>query len=153
VLQLPKLWPCLGQVQATPSMFVVRWWRPLIGKINRPSCCSCTLVEGEKSHPASYWGCSHERGELQRRRAQRAHKESSGRTFFSKFNSPEQSYTAALRQDTQHQQPQAPQTYEEGLRTPVQQHLPQQDIQKTGLLIQAHSSSNSDILKVATVVH
>jgi hypothetical protein len=27
-----------------------------------------------------------------------------------KFTSPEQSYAAALRQDTQHQQPQAPQT-------------------------------------------
>jgi hypothetical protein len=28
VLQLPKLWPCLGQLQATPSMFVVQWWPP-----------------------------------------------------------------------------------------------------------------------------
>jgi hypothetical protein len=34
-------------------------------------------------------------------------KESSGRTFLSKFTSPEQSYVAALRPDKQHQQPQA----------------------------------------------
>jgi hypothetical protein len=34
----------------------------------------------------------------------------------------------------------------------VQQHLPQQEIQKTGLSVQAPSSRNSDTLKVATVV-
>jgi hypothetical protein len=45
------------------------------------------------------------------------------------ITSPEQSYAAALRQDTQHQQPQAPQTW----RTPVPQHLLQQEIQKRGL--------------------
>jgi hypothetical protein len=28
VLQLPKLWPCLGQLQATSLMLVVRWWPP-----------------------------------------------------------------------------------------------------------------------------
>jgi hypothetical protein len=31
------------------------------------SCGNCTLVEGGKSHPASYRGCSHAKGELQRR--------------------------------------------------------------------------------------
>jgi hypothetical protein len=55
--------------------------------------------------------------ELQRR-AQRAPKGSSGRTFFSKFASPERSYAAALRQDMQHQQPQAPQIYGKSWRTP-----------------------------------
>jgi hypothetical protein len=35
---------------------------------------------------------------------------------------------------------------------PVQQHLPQQEIQKTGLTVQAPSSSDNDKLKVATVV-
>jgi hypothetical protein len=30
-----------------------------------PSCCSCALVEGETPHPASYWGCSHVKGEEQ----------------------------------------------------------------------------------------
>jgi hypothetical protein len=35
----------------------------------------------------------------------------------------------------------------------VQQYLPQQEFQKTGLSLQVPSSSNSDTLKVATVVH
>jgi hypothetical protein len=73
-------------------------------------------------------------------------------TFFSKFTSPEQSFTAALHQDTKHQQPQVPQTYVKSLWTLVQQHLPQQEIQKTGLSVQAPSSSNNNMLKVATVV-
>jgi hypothetical protein len=38
------------------------------------------------------------------------------------------------------------------LRTPVQRHLPQQEIQRTGLLAQAPSSINNDTLKIATVV-
>jgi hypothetical protein len=62
-----------------------------------PSYCNSTLAEREKSHPASYRGCSHVKGELQRRRAQQAPKGSSG---ISKFTSLEQSYAAALRQDT-----------------------------------------------------
>jgi hypothetical protein len=53
------------------------------------SCCNCTLEEGEKPHPASYQGCSHVKGKLQWRRASGAPKGSSGRTFFSKFTSPE----------------------------------------------------------------
>jgi hypothetical protein len=65
-----------------------------------PSCCNCTLVEGEKSHPASYQGCRHAKGDMQRRKAQRAPKGSSGRMFFSKFTSPDQSHAAALCQGT-----------------------------------------------------
>jgi hypothetical protein len=72
--------------------------------------------------------------------------------FFSDFTSPEQPYAAALRQDKQHQQPQAPQTYGKSLRPPVQEHLPQQEIQKTGLSVQTPSSSSSEMIKVATVV-
>jgi hypothetical protein len=34
----------------------------------------------------------------------------------------------------------------------MQQHLPQKEIQKTGLSVQTPSSSNNDTLKVATVV-
>jgi CRISPR/Cas system CSM-associated protein Csm5 (group 7 of RAMP superfamily) len=37
------------------------------------------------------------------------------------------------------------------LRSPVQQHLPQQEIQKTGLSVQAPSSTNSDTLKIVSV--
>jgi hypothetical protein len=56
--------------------------------------------------------------------------------FFSKFTSPEQSYAAALHQDTQYQQPQTLQTDGKTKQHPAQ-HLPQQEIQKTGLSIQA----------------
>jgi hypothetical protein len=34
----------------------------------------------------------------------------------------------------------------------VQQHLPQQEIQRTGLSVQAPSSSNNDTLKVAIIL-
>jgi hypothetical protein len=80
------------------------------------SCCNYTLVEGEKPRPASYRGCGHAKGELQRRRAQPAPKRSSGRTFFSKFTSPERSNAGALRQETQQHRPQVPQKYDESLR-------------------------------------
>jgi hypothetical protein len=63
-----------------------------------------------------------------------APKVSSGRKFFSsKFCSPEHSYAVALRQGTQHQQPQALQTDWKSVLHPLQQHLPRQEIQKTGL--------------------
>jgi hypothetical protein len=51
-----------------------------------------------------------------------------------------------------HQQPQALQTYGKSLRPLVQQHLPQQEIQRTCLSVQAPSSTNSDMLKIDTVV-
>jgi hypothetical protein len=38
------------------------------------------------------------------------------------------------------------------LRTPAQQHLPQQEIQKIGLSGQAASLTNSDTIKIATAV-
>jgi hypothetical protein len=28
VIQLPQHWSCLGQLQATPLVFVVWWWPP-----------------------------------------------------------------------------------------------------------------------------
>jgi hypothetical protein len=67
VLQLPKLWSL---------MFEVWWWPPAqecpekTNAESMPSCCSCTLVVGEKPPLASYRGCSHAEGKLQRRRAQ-----------------------------------------------------------------------------------
>jgi hypothetical protein len=83
--------------------------------------------------------------------AQRTPKGFSGRALFSKFTSAEQSYAAALRQDTQQQQPQAPHTDGKSMHHPIQQHLPQQEFQKMGLSVQAPSSSNNDKLKVAVV--
>jgi hypothetical protein len=55
--------------------------------------------------------------------------------FFSKFASPEQSFAVALRQDTQHQPTQTLQKDGKSLQTPVQQHLPHQEIQKTGMSV------------------
>lgn len=51
-------------------------------KKNRESMPSCnwTLVEGKKPDPASYQGCSHMKGELQRSRAKQAPKGSSGQS-------------------------------------------------------------------------
>jgi hypothetical protein len=72
--------------------------------------------------------------------------------FFSKFSTDE-SYAAAPHQETQHQQPQATQTDGKSMRHLMQQHLPQQEIRKTGLSVQAPSSFNNDTLKVGTVVH
>jgi hypothetical protein len=137
MLQLPKRWPCLSQLQQPPGCL---WCGG--GHLNRecpektntesaPRCCNCTLMEGQNPHPASYRGCSHANGELQRSRAQRATKGPSGRTFFSKFTSPQQTYAAALRQDKQHQLPQTTQT--------EQQFLPQKKFQKKGLSVQAPS--------------
>jgi hypothetical protein len=55
-------------------------------------------------------------------------------------------------QDTQQQQLQAPQADERSVQHPIQQHLPQQEIQKMGLSVQSPSSSDNDKLKIATVV-
>jgi hypothetical protein len=115
-------------------------------------CCNCTLAEGEKPHPASYRGCNQAKWEQQRRRAQRAPKELSGRTLFVKFTLAEQSYAAKLRQETQQQQPQAPKRDGRSVQHPIQQHLPQQEFQRTGLSVHSSTSSDIDKLKVATVV-
>jgi hypothetical protein len=57
-----------------------------------------------------------------------------------------------VHQDTQHQKPQALQTDGKSFWFPMQQHLLQQEIQRTGLSVQAASLSNSDMSKDATVV-
>jgi hypothetical protein len=111
-----------------------------------PSCCNCTLVEGQKPHPASYHGCSHVKGELQRRRAHWAPKGSSGRMIFSKFTSPEQSFTAALHQDTKHQQPW------EKLADPYAPASATTGNSENTSVSTDPSSSNNDMLKVANIV-
>jgi hypothetical protein len=75
--------------------------------------------------------------------------------FFSKFTSPEQPFAAALCQDTQHQQPQRHCRHMGKAcdhPIPMQQHLPQQEIQRTGLSVHAPSLTNSNMLKVTTVL-
>jgi hypothetical protein len=66
---VPKLWPCLDQLQAVS-------WRVRCGSghLHRESPektkteymssrCNCILREGKKPHPTSYRGCSRARGE------------------------------------------------------------------------------------------
>jgi hypothetical protein len=62
-----------------------------------PACCNCQLAEGEKPHPANYRGCKHAREELQRRKAQRAPKTTTGRVFSSNRTTAGVSFAAALR--------------------------------------------------------
>jgi hypothetical protein len=75
VLQLPKLWPCLGQLQATPMMSVVQWWQPTYGMPRKDKYrIYAELLQLHPSrwrepHPVSYQGCSHAK-ELQRKKAQ-----------------------------------------------------------------------------------
>jgi hypothetical protein len=93
-----------------------------------------------------------QKGELKRRIAQRAPKESSGRTFFSKLNLTRlvPCSCTASRQAT----PATTGTagmWEKFAATNAQ-HLPQQEIQRTGLSVQAPSSTNNETLKVATTV-
>jgi hypothetical protein len=57
-----------------------------------------------------------------------------------------------LLQNTQQQQPQAPQTDGESVQHTVQQHVPQQEIQETDLSVQTPSSPDNDKLKISTVV-
>jgi hypothetical protein len=57
-----------------------------------------------------------------------------------------------VRQETQNQQPQAPQADGRSVQNPVQQHLPQQEFHKRRLSVQSPSSSDIDKLKITTVV-
>jgi hypothetical protein len=95
------------------------------------NCCNFILVEGGKPHRTSYQGCSHAKNRTAKEKSRMSSEGISGRTLFSKFTSPEQSYAAALRQDTQHQQPQATQTDNKTVGHPVQQHPLQDEIHES----------------------
>jgi hypothetical protein len=119
-----------------------------------PACFNCQLVEGEKLHPANYQGCRHAKEELQKRKAQGAHKTAIGRMFSSNLNTPGFSFGAALRGGAaQQQQPQARQVPGETplpagvkLSTPASGHQ-----QKTGQSVRA-PNVNSQQPTVVTVV-
>jgi hypothetical protein len=94
-----------------------------------PACCNCRLAEGEKAHPANYRGCKHAREELQKRKAQKTPKTTSGRVFSSNIITPGVSFAAALQDNRdQQQQPQAnqvpvapPTTAKQNIRAPALQ--------------------------------
>jgi hypothetical protein len=62
-----------------------------------PACCNCKLMEGEKAHPANYRGCRHAKEELQKRKSQKAPRNTTGRVFSSNTIAPGVSFAAALR--------------------------------------------------------
>jgi PAX-interacting protein 1 len=60
-----------------------------------PACCNCRLAEGEKPHPANYWGCRHAKEELLKK-SQKAPKTTTGRVFSSAHTISGISFAAAL---------------------------------------------------------
>jgi hypothetical protein len=73
-------------------------------------CCNCKLADGEKPHPSNYWGCSHAREEIRRRRSQKVEKTTSGRVFSSSYTTPRLAFAAAL--SKQPEKSQQSQTYQ-----------------------------------------
>jgi hypothetical protein len=59
---------------------------------------------GENLHPASYRGYKYEREKLQKRKAQRATKTTTGWVFSSNLTTPGVSFAAALRGSSEQQQ-------------------------------------------------
>jgi hypothetical protein len=117
-----------------------------------PSCCNCTLKNGEMPHPSNYRGCSHAKEELQRRKAQRStNRNEAKRTFTSNHVVPGQSFAEAVR--VNRRQPQEEQRTTAGnteALPPTHQHT-----RPTGQSVQVanvNSSSLNDMFKVATVV-
>jgi hypothetical protein len=67
-----------------------------------PTCWNCDLRHGESPHPASYIGYNHAKQVLERRgNLQATTQGSAGRTFFSKYIIPNQSFAAALHSSNQ----------------------------------------------------
>jgi hypothetical protein len=64
-----------------------------------PACCNLKLVDGEKTHPSKYRGCSHAKEEIRRRKAKRTPKNKTGRvfsSFSSNYTTPGLSFETAL---------------------------------------------------------
>jgi hypothetical protein len=75
------------------------------------------LKDGESPHPTNYRGCSYAKEELQRRKNQRiSNQGSSGRTFFSKYTTPERSFASAVRSSVEPKQPSENQKESTGLQ-------------------------------------
>jgi hypothetical protein len=64
------------------------------------------LKDGESPHPTNYRGCSYVKEELQCRKNQHmSNQGSSGRTFFSKYTTPERPFASALGSSVESKQP------------------------------------------------
>jgi hypothetical protein len=119
-----------------------------------PACCNCRLAEGEKTN---YWGCSHAKEELQKKKLQKAPKTTTVRVFSSVRTTPGLSFAAALRGSGDQQQPQ-PQTTQVPVAPPpttARQKIRAPILQQTGQSVQAPLLSSQPIdnmLRVVTVV-
>jgi hypothetical protein len=115
------------------------------------------LADGEKPHPASYWGCSHAKEELQKKKLQRAPKPTTGWVFSSNIVNPGVSFAATLRGGaSQEQRPLTrqlpvavpPAARKSSVLAPVQGQEAGQSVQAPN--VSSHPSDN--MLKVVTVV-
>jgi len=92
---------------------------------SNPSCCKCTVAEGEKIHPSNYSGCSQAKEELLFREVQKASKAKNPTgSVFSRHKTPSISFAAAVRGDHQPRQselgqPQPQQVQLEGMSEQV----------------------------------
>jgi hypothetical protein len=101
MLQFLAFWPHPGVLQATSSLPVVWDWPspsavPREAELGVPICCICDQQDGQSPHLATYRGCIYAKQELERRRTLRATQGSAGRTFFSKYTTPDRSFAAAI---------------------------------------------------------
>jgi hypothetical protein len=115
------------------------------------------LAEGEKVHPANYRDCKHAKEKLQKRKAQKTFKTTTGRVFSSHRITPGVSFAAALRGSAeQQQQTQAnqvpvsspPAAGIKDIPTPALQHETGQSVQAPNV----NSQPLDNMLRVVTVV-
>jgi hypothetical protein len=115
------------------------------------------LAEEEKAHPANYRGCKHAKEELQRRKAQRTPKITTGRVFSSKRTTPGVSFAAALGGSAEQQQQElhakhvpvtSPTTVIKNLQAPAMQQETRQSVQAPN----TNSQLLDNMLRVVTVV-
>jgi hypothetical protein len=117
-----------------------------------PNCCNCKLKEGEAHHPTSYRGCSHAKEEMEHRKNQReTNQGTAGRTFVSKYTTPDRSFASALHSSMQPQE-QRPQQQQ---NKPAVHHEQQATSQASGQSVQAknvNSNAMDDMFVAFTMV-
>jgi hypothetical protein len=115
------------------------------------------LAEGDKLYPANYPGFKLAKEELQRRKAQRTPKTTTGRVFSSHRTTPGVSFVAAVRGNAeQQQQPQANKVPATSPPTTGIKYVPAPALkQETGQSVQAPNTYNQpldNMLRLVTVV-
>jgi hypothetical protein len=117
------------------------------------------LADGEKPHPAIYWGCKRAEEEMQKNKSQGTPRTTTGMVFSFSLITPGMSFAVVLRGKTEEQQ--HPQTHQVAvvgptiMETTVPEALPQHEWQKTGQSVQApnvHSLPLDKMFKVVVTV-